>query len=129
MPEVGALAEWSDVLVLCCSGGEATRGLVSAEVLRRLGAKGYLVNVSRGTVVDEGALLTALETGGIAGAGLDVFSQEPGLDKRFAALDRVVLMPHYAAVTRQARAEMAATLIEAFDALFDQRRGPEILCL
>lgn len=120
VPDIGALAEWSDVLFLCCSGGEATRGLVSAEVLRRLGPKGYLVNVSRGTVVDEDALLTALETGGIIAAGLDVFSEEPGLNKRFGALENVVLMPHYAAVTRQARAEMAATLIEAFDALFDR---------
>lgn len=118
VPHLGALAERSDVLVLCCPGGEATRGLVSAEVLRRLGPDGFLVNVSRGSVVDEPALLTALETGGIAGAGLDVFAEEPALDPRFRALETVVLQPHYAAVTRDARAEMAATLLAAAGAHF-----------
>ena len=111
------LAGQSDVLVLCCPGGPATAGLVSAEVLRRLGPGGYLINVARGSVVDEAALLAALESGGIAGAGLDVFAQEPALDPRFAALETVVLTPHYAAVTRQAREEMAATLLSAFAAM------------
>ncbi len=117
-PDLGALAEWCDVLVLCCPGGEATRGLVSAEVLRRLGPAGYLVNVARGSVVDEAALLTALETGAIAGAGLDVFAQEPGLDPRFLPLENAVLMPHHAAVTAQSRAESTATLLAAMAACF-----------
>lgn len=116
--DIGALAERSDALVLCCPGGEATRGLVSEEVLRQLGPGGFLVNVSRGSVVDEAALLAALETGGIAGAGLDVFAQEPGLDPRFRALENAVLQPHYAAVTQEARAEMAATLLAAIDRFF-----------
>ena len=116
--DIGDLAAWSDVLVLCCSGGEATKGLVSAEVLRRLGGEGYLVNVSRGSVVDEAALIEALEAGGVAGAGLDVFAEEPGLDPRFQTFEHVVLMPHYAAVTRESREEMAATLVAAFDAFF-----------
>ena len=120
VPEIGILAELSDVLVLCCSGGPATSGLVSAEVLRRLGPDGYLINVARGSVVDEGALLAALEAGGIAGAGLDVFAEEPGLDARFARLENVVLMPHYAAVTKQSRGEMGAALVAAFAALFDE---------
>lgn len=123
VPEIGDLAEWSEVLVLCCSGGPTTQGLVSAELLRRLGAEGYLVNVSRGSVVDEGALLEALETGGIAGAGLDVFAREPELNGRFAALENTVLMPHYAAVTREARAEMGATLRAAFDGFFGRVMG------
>lgn len=118
VPGIEALAERSDVLVLCCPGGEGTRGLVSAEVLRRLGPDGFLVNVSRGSVVDEPALLAALEAGGIAGAGLDVFAEEPALDPRFRALENVVLQPHYAAVTREARAEMAATLLAAIDGHF-----------
>ena len=117
-PDLGALAEWCDVLVLCCPGGEATRGLVSAGVLRRLGPAGYLVNVARGSVVDEPALLTALETGAIAGAGLDVFAQEPGLDPRFLPLENAVLMPHHAAVTAQSRAESTATLLAAMAACF-----------
>ena len=113
--EVGALAAESDVLILSCPGGAATRGMVDAAVLKQLGPEGYLVNVSRGSVVDEGALLTALEAGGIAGAGLDVFAVEPGLDARFSRLESVVLEPHYAAVTREARAEMAATILAAIE--------------
>lgn len=116
--DLGALAERSGVLVLCCPGGAATRGIVSAEVLRRLGPAGYLVNVARGSVVDEPALLAALESGRIAGAGLDVFAREPGLDARFLALDNVVLTPHYASVTREARGEIAAALLAALDGLF-----------
>ena len=116
VPGIGALAAESDVLLLSCPGGPATRGLVDAEVLRQLGPSGYLVNVSRGSVVDEAALLAALETGTIAGAGLDVFAEEPGLDARFLALDTVVLQPHYAAVTQEARREMAATILAAIEA-------------
>lgn len=117
-PDLGALAEWCDVLVLCCPGGEATRGLISAEVLRRLGPAGYLVNVARGSVVHEAALLTALETRAIAGAGLDVFAQEPGLDPRFLPLDNAVLTPHYAAVTEQSREEITLTLLAAMAECF-----------
>jgi len=115
---LGALAAWCDVLVLCCPGGEATRGLVSAEVLRRLGPAGYLVNVARGSVVDEAALLDALETGAIAGAGLDVFAEEPGLDPRFLSLEKVVLTPHSAAVTLESRDEVTATLLAAMAECF-----------
>ena len=118
VPGVEALAEASDALVLCCPGGDATRGLASAAVLAALGPRGYLVNVSRGSVVDEAALLAALEAGTIAGAGLDVFADEPKLDRRFLALPNTVLQPHYAAVTQEARAEMAATLLAAVDEFF-----------
>jgi len=117
-PVLADLAAWGDALILCCAGGPATRGIVSAPVLAQLGQRGYLVNVARGSVVDEAALLDALERGGIAGAGLDVFAEEPGLDPRFAALENVVLMPHYAAVTVDSRAEMGATLVAAFAELF-----------
>ena len=113
VPDVADLAEWAGVLVLCCPGGDATRNLVSAEILRRLGPAGFLVNVARGSVVDEPALIEALAKGAIAGAGLDVFAEEPVLDPRFLTLPNTVLMPHYAAVTSEARGEMAATLVAA----------------
>jgi lactate dehydrogenase-like 2-hydroxyacid dehydrogenase len=117
-PDLAMLASWCDVLVLCCPGGDATRGLVSAEVLRRLGPAGYLINVARGSVVDEAALLRSLETAGIAGAGLDVFAEEPGLDPRFLPLERVVLTPHSAAVTLESREEVTATLLAAMAECF-----------
>lgn len=117
-PDLGALADWCDVLVLCCPGGAATAGLVSRAVLHRLGPAGYLVNVARGSVVDEGALLHALESGGIAGAGLDVFATEPGLNPRFLPLENAVLTPHCAAVTEQSRAEMISTLLAAMAECF-----------
>ncbi len=119
VPEVGGLAAQADVLILSCPGGLATRGLVDAAVLRALGRDGVLINVSRGSVVDEPALIQALQEGAIGGAGLDVFAEEPGLDARFAALENVVLMPHYAAITRETRAEMARVLVAAIDSFFE----------
>lgn len=115
VPDIGALTDQSSVLILCCPGGDATRHLVTSDVLRRLGPNGVLVNVSRGTVVDEAALLAALTDGTVACAGLDVFAQEPWLDARFLALENVVLQPHYAAVTQETRAEMARVLRDAIE--------------
>ena len=117
-PDLATLASWADALILCCPGGEATRDLVSAAVLNRLGPDGYLVNVARGSVVDEPALLDALETGAIAGAALDVFAAEPAVNPRFLALENVVLTPHNAAVTLESRAEMTATLLAAMAECF-----------
>jgi hydroxypyruvate reductase len=114
---VAELAGQSDFLVLSCPGGEETRGLVSAEVLRKLGPTGYLINLSRGSVVDEAALLDALEARTIAGAALDVFENEPRIDPRFLPLENVVLTPHVAAVTQETRndiAELLRTRIAAF---------------
>jgi lactate dehydrogenase-like 2-hydroxyacid dehydrogenase len=122
--DVAALAEAADVLVLTCPGGPATHHLVDAEVLRALGASGYLVNVSRGSVVDEAALIAALAEGRIAGAGLDVFENEPRPDARLRTFDSVVLAPHYAAVTRETRLAMADMLEAAIDALFYEGAGP-----
>jgi D-3-phosphoglycerate dehydrogenase len=101
-----ALADWCDVLIVILPGGEATRGIVNAEVLQALGPRGWLVNVSRGTTVDEGALLQALEQKTIAGAALDVFLNEPRIDPRFAALDNVVLHPHHGSGTEETRRAM-----------------------
>jgi lactate dehydrogenase-like 2-hydroxyacid dehydrogenase len=102
-----ALAEWADFLVIASAGGAETRGLVSREILDALGPRGYLVNISRGTVVDEAALVEALQHKRIAGAGLDVFEDEPNVPEALFALDNVVLLPHLASNTHETRAAMA----------------------
>ncbi len=93
-PTPRALAEGCDVLMLACLGGAATRKLVDADVLQALGPDGVLVNIARGSVVDEAALIDALQTGKIAAAGLDVFAHEPEVPQALRALPNVVLMPH-----------------------------------
>ena len=113
---VTALAAHSDFLVVITPGGALTRHLINAEVLQALGPKGILVNVARGSVVDEAALIDALERGVIAGAGLDVFENEPRVPERLLALQRVVLTPHIGsatAATRQAMADLAAANLAA----------------
>ena len=114
--DIGALAALADFLILSCPGGPATAGLVTAGVLRQLGPNGFLVNIARGEVVDETALLDALETSGIAGAGLDVFATEPGLNPRFLKLDNVVLSPHSASITREVRVKLIACMIGDIEA-------------
>ena len=102
-----SLAGSVDFLVVALVGGEGTRNMVSRQVLAALGPRGILINISRGSTVDEGALLDALESGGIAGAGLDVFWNEPRIDPRFLALDNVALQPHQGSGTVETRADMA----------------------
>ena len=116
-----AMADWCDVLIVILPGGEATRGIVSAQVLKALGPSGWLVNVSRGTTVDEGALLQALEQKSIAGAALDVFLNEPRIDPRFAALDNVVLTPHHGSGTEQTRRAMGELVRRNLEAHFAGR--------
>lgn len=91
-----SLARESDFLIVACPGGPATRHLVGKDVLEALGADGFVVNVSRGMVVDTEALVEALRHGTIAGAGLDVFEGEPHLPAGLGELDNVVLTPHMA---------------------------------
>ncbi len=102
-----ALAEAVDFLFVALVGGAATENYVSGEVIAALGPRGVLMNISRGSCVDEAALLDALESGAIAGAGLDVFVGEPKVDPRFLALDNVVLQPHQGSGTVETRAAMA----------------------
>lgn len=103
-----SLAGAVDYLIVALVGGKETAGMVSAQVLEALGPRGILVNIARGSVVDEPALLEALEQGRIAGAGLDVFWNEPQVNPRFLALDSVVLQPHQGSGTVETRAAMAA---------------------
>ncbi|MDE2456214.1 MAG: 2-hydroxyacid dehydrogenase [Burkholderiales bacterium] len=107
LPSARALAAESDFLVVITPGGPATRKLIDAEVLAALGPKGILVNVARGSVVDEDALVDALERGLIGGAGLDVFENEPQVPERLRALPQVVLTPHIGSATGQTRQAMA----------------------
>jgi lactate dehydrogenase-like 2-hydroxyacid dehydrogenase len=102
-----ALAAEVDFLVVITPGGAATRKLIDARVLKALGPKGFLVNVARGSVVDEAALIEALSRGEIAGAGLDVFENEPNVPEALRALPNVVLTPHIGSATGQTRQAMA----------------------
>lgn len=115
MEDIVSLAAAVDFLVMITPGGAGTRALVNAEVLEALGPQGYLINVARGSVVDETALIAALQAGKIAGAGLDVFANEPHIPAELAALENVVLTPHMASgtlLTRTAMAELAFTNLQ-----------------
>lgn len=94
--DLGALARWADVLVVATPGGPGTRHMVNATVLDALGPRGYLVNISRGSVVDTEALAAALREGRLAGAGLDVYESEPKRPESLIGLDNVLLTPHMA---------------------------------
>ncbi|WP_370500568.1 2-hydroxyacid dehydrogenase [Mycolicibacterium sp. jd] len=109
------LAASVDVLVVAAAGGDGTRGLVSSEVLDALGPHGYLINIARGSVVDQDALVSALVERRLAGAGLDVFADEPQVPEELFALDTVVLLPHVASGTVQTRAAMEALTLRNLD--------------
>ncbi len=117
-PEIEQLAEWADVLIAACPGGESTQGLVSASVLDRLGPQGFFINIARGSVVDQQALVNALLTGGIAGAGLDVYVNEPNIPKQLLNLDNVVLQPHHGSATDRSRMEMGNLTLANIAAYF-----------
>lgn len=106
------LAAESDVLVVAVAGGPATAGLVSREVLLALGPEGYLINIARGSVVDEDALVEILRHRRIAGAGLDVFAHEPHVPEELFALNNVVLTPHLGSATTETRAAMATLFLQ-----------------
>jgi lactate dehydrogenase-like 2-hydroxyacid dehydrogenase len=111
-PDLKALARWCDFLVVAAAGGADSRGLVSAEVLQALGPQGFLVNIARGTVVDEAALVKSLQEKRIAGAGLDVFEREPHVPTALFTLDNVVLLPHVASATHETRQAMGDLVFE-----------------
>ena len=117
-PDVVALATAVDFLVVITPGGAATRGLIDARVLQALGPQGFLVNVARGSVVDEPALIAALEQGHIAGAALDVFATEPNVPEKLREMPQVVLTPHMASGTRETREAMANLVLANLAAHF-----------
>jgi lactate dehydrogenase-like 2-hydroxyacid dehydrogenase len=106
-PNAAALAAEVDFLMVITPGGAGTKGLINADVLKALGPQGYLINVARGSVVDEAALIRALDEGVIAGAALDVFENEPHVPEALRTRDNVVLTPHIASATFQTRKAMA----------------------
>lgn len=110
--DVEKLAEVSDYLILSCPGGAATHHLVHAPVLKALGPKGFLINVSRGSVVNEEDLITALTNKEIAGAGMDVFANEPHIPDAFLKMDNIVLLPHIGSATVETRAMMGQLVVK-----------------
>ncbi|MBI5276669.1 MAG: 2-hydroxyacid dehydrogenase [Burkholderiales bacterium] len=119
--DVKQLAANSDFLVVITPGGAGTRHLINAEVLEALGPRGFLFNVARGSVVDEQALIAALQQGRIAGAGLDVFENEPNVPEALRAMDNVVLTPHMASATHETRQAMADLALDNLKAHFAGR--------
>lgn len=105
------LAEWADFLVVATVGGPTTYHLVSKEVLEALGPQGIVVNISRGPVIDEAALVQALESGKLGGAALDVFEHEPKVPDGLKAQDNTVLLPHIGSATQETRREMENLMI------------------
>jgi lactate dehydrogenase-like 2-hydroxyacid dehydrogenase len=122
-PDLVAMARDVDTLVAIVPGGPATRFLVNAEVLEALGPRGVLVNVARGSVVDEAALIRALQSGTIHAAGLDVFADEPCVPQALVDLDNVVLIPHAGSATHHTRAIMGRLVVENLVSWFEGR-GP-----
>ena len=112
------LSRAADVLMVACKGGPETAGLVNAEVIDAVGAGGWLINVSRGSVVDEPALIDALQSGRLGAAGLDVFANEPEVPTALIAMDNVVLQPHQGSASVETRDAMGDLCSEEFARAF-----------
>jgi hydroxypyruvate reductase len=121
-PSLLELARWADFLIVITAGGSQTRHLVNEAVLDALGPEGFLVNVARGSVIDEAALVRALAEKRIAGAGLDVYENEPHVPEQLMKLDNVVLLPHVASATRETRQAMADRVFDNLQSFFAQGR-------
>ncbi len=118
VPDLKTLAAESDFLVVASPGGAATKHLVNADVLAALGKKGIVVNIARGSIIDEAALVAALQAGTIKGAGLDVFADEPRVPPALLAMDNVVLLPHVGSATHETRQAMGDLCKANLDAWF-----------
>ena len=118
VPDLKALAAESDFLIVACPGGPATKNLVDAGVLAALGKKGTIVNIARGSIIDEPALVKALASGTIKAAGLDVFADEPHIPAPLLTMDNVVLLPHVGSATQETRKAMGDLCKANLDAWF-----------
>ncbi|WP_029353431.1 2-hydroxyacid dehydrogenase [Bosea sp. 117] len=115
------MARETDVLIVIVPGGAETRHMINEEVMAALGPQGMLINVARGSVVDEPALIRALTAGTLGAAGLDVFENEPHVPEALIALDNVVLLPHVASATHLTRRAMGQLVVDNLLAWFDGR--------
>lgn len=120
-PDLEELARDSDALIVIVPGGEGTRNLIDRRVMDALGPEGILVNIARGSVVDEPALVAALEEGRLGGAGLDVFANEPNVPEALLKMDNVVLQPHQGSATVETRRAMADRMLDNLAAHFEGR--------
>lgn len=118
---VEALAAQVDYLVIAVPGGESTKNLINAAVFQALGSKGYLINIARGSVVDQPALIQALKDKTIAGAGLDVFWDEPKVDSELRRLNNVVITPHIASATEETRRAMVELTLANLHAFYQNQ--------
>lgn len=114
-----ALAAVSDVLIAIVPGGDSTRHLVDTEVLMALGKDGVLINVARGSVVDERALITALRTGTIPAAGLDVYEDEPHVPEALLEMPNIVVLPHIGSASEHTRAAMGHMVADNLKTWFE----------
>ncbi|HSI62433.1 MAG TPA: 2-hydroxyacid dehydrogenase [Candidatus Saccharimonadia bacterium] len=121
------MAAWCHYFIVSCPGGEATKNLVNAQVLFALGSEGTLINIARGTVVDENALISALQGGFIKGAGLDVYVDEPYVPKKLMKMDNVVLLPHVGSGTFETRKAMADLVVGNLKAHFAGKPLPTLV--
>ncbi len=117
-PNLAEMAGAVDYLVVSCPGGAGTRNLVNAEVLRALGPEGVVVNISRGSVIEEPAMVEMLRDGRLGGAGLDVFADEPRVPEALLPLENVVLQPHVGSATHATRGAMGQLVIDNLQAHF-----------
>mgnify|MGYP001097375407 CR=1 FL=1 len=124
LPSLEALAEWCDVLMVAVRAGPDTHHIIDAAMLHRLGPAGYLVNISRGSAVDEQALIAALTDGTIAGAGLDVFDTEPRAPDALMAFPNVVLTPHIGGHTTESHVAMQDCVLANLEAVFQSKPLP-----
>jgi lactate dehydrogenase-like 2-hydroxyacid dehydrogenase len=123
VPDLLDMAREVDTLVVIVPGGAETKHLISADVLKALGPRGILINVARGSVVDQQALIAALRDGTIHGAGLDVFADEPRVPQELIARDNAVLVPHVGSGTHHTRARMGQLVVDNLRSWFDGK-GP-----
>lgn len=119
---LASLAEWSDILMVAVRAGADTQHAVNADILKKLGSQGTIVNISRGSVIDQKALVAALESNAIAGAGLDVYEKEPHAPDALTKLTNVVLTPHIGGHTVESHIAMQDCVIANLDAFFSGKQ-------